>query len=114
MKNRNFLLILLMSLGLFSCTESIMQDINEDKNHPADMASKFIITDVINNTSFSVIGSDFSFYASVYVEYNVGVHGQMYNAEIRIGEPTSATTYNNSWNNVYSNLLNLKKVIEKC
>lgn len=114
MKNRNFLFILLLSLGLFSCTESIMQDINEDKNHPSDVASKLIITDVINSTSFSVIGADFSFYASVYVEYNVGIYNQMYNAEIRVGEPTSATTYNNYWGAAYSNMLNLKKIIEKC
>jgi hypothetical protein len=91
-----------------------MQEINKDKNHPSGVASRLIITDVINSTSFSVTGADFAFYASAYVEYNVGIYNQLYNAEIRVGEPTSATTYNNAWSNVYSNLLNLKTIIEKC
>lgn len=115
MKIRNFLVIFLSaSLGLFSCSEDVMQKINENKNNPTDVASKLIITDIINNTSFTVTGSDFALYASVYVEYNVGVYNQMYNAEIRVGEPSSATTYNNIWVSVYANLLNLKAIIAKC
>ena len=114
MKKRSFIITLLASIGFFSCSESIMQEINKDKNHPSDVASRLILTDVINNTSFSITGADFAFYASVYIEYNVGIYNQLYNAEIRVGEPTSATTYNNAWSSVYSNLLNLKTVIEKC
>jgi hypothetical protein len=91
-----------------------MQEINRDKNHPSDVASRLILTDVINSTAFSITGADYAFYASAYIEYNVGIYNQLYNAEIRVAEPTSATTYNNSWNNVYSNLLNLKTVIGKC
>ncbi len=48
------------------------------------------------------------------MEHNVGVWNQSYNAEIRSGEPTSSTTYNNSWNTIYNNLYNLKDIIEKC
>jgi len=116
MKNRSFLVILLalLGFGLFSCSESVMEKINENKNSPTDVASKLIITDVINNTSYSVTGSDFAFYASVYVEYNVGIYNQMYNAEVRVADPTSATTYNNIWIAVYADLLNLKTIIEKC
>ena len=114
MKNISYLIILFVSLGLFACSEDIMQEINSDPNHPTDVASKLIITDVINNTSFSITGADYSLYASVYVEYNVGVWNQMYNAERRTSEPSSSTTYNNSWNNSYSNLLNLKTIIKKC
>jgi len=91
-----------------------MQEINKNPNNPSDVASKFIITDIINNTSFTVTGTDFALYASIYVEYNVGIWNQMYNAEIRSVQPTSSTTYNNSWNSVYSNLLNLKIIINKC
>lgn len=114
MKNISLIVVLFTSLGLFSCSEDIMQDINENKNNPLDVASRLIITDVINSTSFSVTGADFAFYASAYIEYNVGIYNQLYNAEIRTTEPISATTYNNSWNTVYSNLLNLKVIIEKC
>jgi len=114
MKKINFLFLLVASLGWFSCSENIMQEINKDKNHPNEMVSKLIITDVINSTSFTITGSDFAFYASVYVEYNVGTYNQMYNAEVRTGEPSSATTYNNIWGAVYSNLLNLRTIIEQC
>jgi hypothetical protein len=38
----------------------------------------------------------------------------MYDAETRVAEPISSTTYNNGWNNLYSNLYALKIVIEKC
>jgi hypothetical protein len=55
-----------------------------------------------------------AWYASVYIEHNVGIWNQSYNAEIRSGEPISATTYNNSWNAMYQNLYRLKTIIEKC
>ena len=115
MKNSSFLVIILATaLGLFSCSEDTMQKINKNKNNPTDVASRLIITDVINNTSFSITGADFALYASIYVEYNVGTYNQMYNAEVRVGEPSSATTYNNSWVAIYEDLLNLKIIIEKC
>ncbi len=114
MKNIRIFIISLMVSSLFACSEDVMQKINSDPNHPTDVASRLIITDLINNTSFSVTGSDFALYASVYMEYNVGIWGQVYNAEVRVNEPISATTYNNIWDNVYSNLLNLKTIIEKC
>jgi hypothetical protein len=101
-------------IALSSCSEDIMDDINKNVNNPVKVASKFILTDVMTNTAFSVTGSDYAFYSSVYMEYNVGTWGQMYNAEIRQNEPTSATTYNNSWVNQYANLYSLKTVIEKC
>jgi len=115
MKNRIFLIIAVSVLaGLFSCSEDVMQKINTDKNHPTDMSSRLIITDVINNTSYSITGADYALYASVYVEYNVGIYNQMYDAEYRITQPSSATTYNNSWIAQYGNLYNLKTIIEKC
>ena len=108
------LIILTLSVVLFSCSEDTMQDINKNVNRPTDVAARLIITDVINNTSFSVTGADLAFYASAYVEYNVGIYNQLYSAEIRTGDPISATTYNNSWSAIYSNLLNLKTIITKC
>ncbi|MDR1654144.1 MAG: SusD/RagB family nutrient-binding outer membrane lipoprotein [Prevotellaceae bacterium] len=114
MKRINLFIIAIFSFALFSCSEDTMQKINEDKNHSTDVAARLIITDVINSTSFLVTGADFAFYASAYVEYNVGVYNQLYNAEIRVSEPTSSTTYNNYWGTAYSNLLNLREIIRKC
>lgn len=91
-----------------------MDKINKNVNDPTNVQSRFILTDVFTSTAFSITGSDYAFYASVYMEYNVGVWGQMYNAEIRVSEPTSATTYNNSWNAQYRNLYELKIAMQKC
>ena len=114
MKRINLIVILFTSILLLSCSEDVMQDINKNVNNPTNVASKLIVTDVINNTSFNVTGADLALYASVYVEYNVGIWNQMYNAEIRTGEPSSSTTYNNTWGSIYNNLLNLRTIINKC
>jgi hypothetical protein len=108
------LLTSILVLAIWSCSEKAMDEINANVNDPTEMVSRLIITDVMTNTAFSVAGGDFNFYASIYIEHNVGIFGQFYNAEIRSGEPTSSTTYNNSWNSVYQNLYNLDVIIKKC
>ncbi len=115
MRKLNYIFLsVVIALGLWSCSENLMDRINRDVNDPTDMVTKLTITDAMTSTAFSTIGSDLAFYASVYIEHNVGVYNQFYNAEIRSGEPTSSTTYDNSWTSVYQNLFNLKGVIQKC
>lgn len=101
-------------LALQSCSDDTMDDINDNVNKPTDMESKFILTDVMTASAFSVTGADLSFYTGVYAELNAGIHNQMYNAQIRDGEPQLATTYNNSWNTIYRQLAPLQIVMEKC
>lgn len=101
-------------LALQSCSEDTMDDINNNVNKPTDMESKFILTDVITASAFSVTGSDLSFYTGIYAELNAGIYSQMYSAQTRDGEPQLATTYNNSWNTIYKQLAPLQIVIEKC
>lgn len=114
MKKRIILLAAILTLILWSCSEDIMDKINKDVNDPTDVESKLTITDAMTSTAFSVIGSDLAFYSSVYIEHNVGIYNQFYNAEIRSGEPTNSTTYNNAWTSIYQTLYNLKGVIQKC
>jgi len=101
-------------LAIVGCSQDTLEDINKNENNPLDVPTKLLISDVITRTAFTVTGSDFAFYSSVYVEHNVGIYNQMYNAEIRTGEPTSSTTYNNIWGACYENLYNLKIIINKC
>jgi len=101
-------------MTLWSCSESVMDEINRDINDPNDMISGLIITDAMTSSAFNMFGGDFNFYASVYIEHNTGTFGQLYNADIRASEPTASTTYNNTWNAVYANLYCLKIVREKC
>lgn len=106
-------LIVAGAVLITSCSKKELDKINENKNNPADVQAKFILTDLMTSTAFSVVGGDISLYASVYIEHEVGVHGQLYNAETRTGEPVSATTYNNTWGSIYNNIKALKIVIAK-
>ncbi len=110
----NILLAGLVVLSGWSCSEDILDDINENVNDPTEVGTNLIITDAMITSAFSITGSDLAFYASVYIEHNAGIWNQLYNAEIRSGEPANATTYNNNWNSIYNNMYNLKVVIEKC
>lgn len=106
--------LMILAVVFTACSEDIMDDINKNVNNATKVASRFILTDVMTSTSFSITGADYAFYSSIYMEYNVGIWGQMYNAEIRVSEPISSTTYNNIWNAQYRNLYQLKIVIDKC
>jgi len=114
-KNITSLLAVALSIfALSSCSEDTMDKINENDNNPLSVDAKYIVTDLETATAFSVVGGDFSLYASIYVEHEAGIHNQMYNAEIRKGEPAATTTYNNAWGSVYTNIKNAKVVIKKC
>ncbi len=110
----NILLSGLLVFATWSCSEDIMDDINRNVNDPTQVSSNLIITDAITRTAFTLTGSDLAFYSSVYIEHNVGIWNQHYNAELRAGEPVSSATYNNSWNSAYRNLADLQVIIKKC
>ncbi|MBJ7880212.1 SusD/RagB family nutrient-binding outer membrane lipoprotein [Gelidibacter salicanalis] len=110
----NQIMILLIGIVFYSCSQDKLDDINFNVNDPSEVSASLIITDVMVSSAFSVIGSDLAFYASTYIEHNVGVFGQMNGAEIRVAQPTSSSTYNNTWDGIYTNLLNLKDIIKKC
>ena len=66
--------------SMISCTDSVMDDINVDKNHAQDVQAKFIVTDLITSTAFSTVEA-FLYYASVYIEQEAGIHNQLLNAD---------------------------------
>lgn len=109
-----YLSVILMAGGLFACTEDIMDDINKNVDNAHDVDAKFILTDVITSTAFNNVGGDFNHYFSSYIEHEVGVYNQLWNAETRTQEVYSSTTFNNVWMNLYSTLKNARIVIDKC
>ncbi|UVD80678.1 SusD/RagB family nutrient-binding outer membrane lipoprotein [Myroides albus] len=116
MKKIKYIVLVLLSstMLLQSCSEDKMDDINGNKNDPEYVTSKYLLTDIMTATSFSITGSDLAFYSSIYTELLAGVDNQTYRAQMRSAEPQLASTYNNKWNDLYRQLLSLKDVIEKC
>lgn len=110
-----FKLALWLSGALFlsSCSKDALDKVNSNPNNPEDVPAKFTVTDMITSTAFNIVGGDISLYASIYVEHEAGVWNQQYNAEVRRGEPSSSTTYNNTWGSIYNNIKALKIVIDK-
>ncbi len=114
---KKYILLTLAAAALTSCTEDMMDRINQDHGNPPleTVNGKLQITDAIVSTAFNV-SADYAFYASVYNEQLFGTaNNQFKNAEMRqISETAGSTTFNNSWNSVYGNLMNLKVILEKC
>ncbi|SDC35840.1 SusD/RagB family nutrient-binding outer membrane lipoprotein [Niabella drilacis] len=116
MKKINIFNIIIVALAgslLTSCSKKAMDDVNMDRNHTQDVPARFILTDAMTATAFNVVGGDVSLYASIYLEHEGGVWNQAYQSENRITQPTSATTYNNSWDAVYNNIKALKIAVSK-
>ncbi|MDP4271283.1 MAG: SusD/RagB family nutrient-binding outer membrane lipoprotein, partial [Bacteroidota bacterium] len=109
------LLLAMVILSLqFSCTDEVMDKINNNPDNAKDVTAKFLLSDVETSTAFNVVGSDLSFFSSVYIEHEVGTYNQLWDAETRSTQPTTSSTYDNPWKSIYQNLLNAKKAIAKC
>lgn len=107
------LLTLTVVMTVSSCSESLMDKINKNENEPADVPARFILTDAIIRSAMNT-SADLSFFASVYMEHEVGISNQLYNAEKRATEVTSSLTYENNWNRLYMNLEACRIMIAKC
>lgn len=111
---KKVLSIAFASIALASCSEDKMDQINKDQDHTTGVPAKFTLADVITSTAFSNVGGDLNTYFASYVEHEVGIFNQLYRAEIRQGEPSSSTTFNNVWGNLYSVLKNARIVVNRC
>lgn len=103
----------IFSLGMVSCSEDTMDIVNKDENHTTTAPAKYIMADVLTSTAFYNVGGDLNTYTSIYVEHEAGVDNQLLRAEMRNGEPSMASTFNNTWGNIYKTLLNCKLVVSK-
>lgn len=106
------------SLLLASCSEDVMDRINEDHGNPpiASIDGKLMITDAQVASGYSVASGDYAFYCSLYTEQLFGTAtNQFANAETRqLSQVAGSTTFNNTWNSAYLNLMNLKIILDKC
>ncbi|MDR1454370.1 MAG: SusD/RagB family nutrient-binding outer membrane lipoprotein [Tannerella sp.] len=106
--------VFLMSALLFSCSDEVLDSINRDNDHPKSVESKYILAEVLTSTAFYNIGGDLNTYLATYIEHEVGIHNQLYYAETRMGEPSSSSTFNNVWENLYRSLRDARIVIDQC
>ena len=111
MKILKYILTASLALVLFACSEDTMDDVNRDQNNTTAMDAKSLLTDIILKTSYETTATDLAWYATVFVEHSAGTWAQSSDADRRTGQTSS--TYNNSWNSLYSLLNNCKKVLSK-
>lgn len=114
MKKILYMFLAMIVILLPSCTEEIMDEINFNPDNPSDVSSSLTLTDNMIELGVTGVGGSMMFYTSVLVEHKVGDHNQFLNMEVRSGEPTASSTYNNDWGTIYNQLWALDKVIERC
>ncbi|MBC9931357.1 SusD/RagB family nutrient-binding outer membrane lipoprotein [Chitinophaga qingshengii] len=113
MKHWRYIMVPLVALSFTACTDKIMDDINKNRNDAENVLAANELPAVTTETAFSTVGTDMAWYTSVFVELNTGTHGQMRDADLRVGV-TASSLMNNSWNAVYDNMMILQDIIKKC
>lgn len=114
MKKILYIFLAAIVIILPSCSEEIMDEINFNPDNPTDVSSSLTLADNMTELAVTGVGGSMMFYTSVIIEHKVGTHNQFLNMEIRSGEPTSATTYNNDWGTIYNQLWALRMTINRC
>lgn len=109
MKTTKILLLFVFSFLIFSCSEDKMDEVNMELNDALNVSAQSMVPDVILKSAVETTATDIAWYATVYVEHSAGTWAQSADADKRINQ-NSATTFNNSWNNLYD-VMNVCKVI---
>lgn len=109
-----FLSLAIGGAGLTSCTDSTLDSINRDINHPTEMAPSFIVTDIQMKSAFDIVGSDYNSYLSIAIEHETGIFGQMYDFDQRNNGPEDPSTYNNTWGSQYNLMMDCQDIISQC
>lgn len=104
-------------LGFSACTEDQMDEVNVDHSHPQGsvITANLQLSEAIMSTGFSTVSGDYAFYGASLTEQVMGSgNNQLMKAELRnSGELAASSTFNNTWNNGYYNLKNLKEMETK-
>src|SRR5574344_1307805 len=105
--------VALIAAMFAACSEDTMDEINKDYDHPTTTPAKFTFADLETLTASRNLGDECYAYTACYTEQETGIYEQLYNIEKRNCLETSATSYNNTWENIYTTLRNAKVVIGK-
>ena len=118
MNIKKYIAIALVAVAATSCSEDLMDRINENKANPdAEVVSgKFVIPGAIMSTAHSTVSGNYAWYLSSFTEQEFGTgNNQLKNTEVRnVNEYSASSCFNNEWNATYSTLRSLKEVVDKC
>lgn len=88
-----------------------MDTINQERNNSTDMTSVNLLPSVELRTAVQTTGTDYAWYASLYVEHSTGTWGQQATADKRVAQ-NDASLMNNNWVSSYS-IINTCRIIEE-
>ena len=108
------LLVPVSVLAFVTCSENKMDEINTNGSVAKDADAIFLLPDLELRTAQNIVGGDMNTYFGVYIEHWTGTHNQLYRAEKRYAEVRIASTFNNSWGDVFANIRNGKIILAKC
>jgi len=111
---KTFACLSIAAVSLSGCSEKFMDDVNKDINHTTNVDAYIMLPDIELRTAQNIIAGDFNTYVGTYTEQWAGVHNQLWNAENRGNQTFAASTFNNGWADIYTNIRNCKIVIKKC
>lgn len=112
MKTLKILLVALLGIFLFACSEDKMDEINKERNNALEMEAGSILPDAILKTAFEITGTDIAWYATVYIEHSAGTWAQSATADKRQAQ-NDASLMNNVWNGLYDVMNELKDILNK-
>jgi hypothetical protein len=114
MKKYRFLYVVFaIALFLVGCSEGLMDTINKERNNSTDMTTKNILPSIGMRTAFQTAGTDYAWYASVYVEHSAGTWGQQSTADKRVAQNDNSM-FNNNWVSSFSIINSCQIIEEKC
>jgi hypothetical protein len=108
-KYRFFIIAAALFLG--GCSENLMDNINQERNNTTDMTSKNLLPSILMRTAFQTTGTDYAWYASIYVEHSAGTWAQQAAADKRVAQNDNSLL-NNNWVSSYS-IINTCQIMEK-
>ena len=89
---------------LLSCSDHILDEINENPNAPTDVPISLLLPQATISTIHGVAGDGGGEYACFFVEHNTNVH---------LNQRRPENVNNNVWNSTYFTLKDLQIIIEK-
>lgn len=96
------------SLMTASCSEDVLDEINENPNSPTETPLSLVLPVVETEIAYSIVGGDMSLYAGVWSQLVTGVHAQLHAADRFV---YTNSMVNNTWTSSYAGALkNLREM----